>query len=190
MQEIDKRKYLVPKDLTMEQFSRIIEKRLKDTLGDKLLYVMVNNMVPEGTELVSTIYEKYKSPDEFLRVVYTTENPEVKQHEFKTCIANLKVISELQEYEKLWVTDDILTKNHSFGFVRLFYGQSREIIMPVVVKTIKNLLDSVYNDSDEVRGLLTASIQGLKNLAVTYPPKHDELYELVRLINTYQEKKA
>jgi GABA(A) receptor-associated protein len=72
--DIDKCKYLVPKDLTMGQFVYVIRKRLKNFTSEKALFVFVNNALPSTNTLVSVIYDKHKSPDNFLRMIYSTEN--------------------------------------------------------------------------------------------------------------------
>lgn len=71
--EIDKKKYLVPKDLTLGQFIYIIRKRL--TLkAEKALFVFVNNtMFPTSTYL-SELYENNKDENGFLIVTYSGEN--------------------------------------------------------------------------------------------------------------------
>tara|TARA_Y100000389_G_scaffold178291_1_gene191330 strand:+ start:37 stop:423 length:387 start_codon:yes stop_codon:yes gene_type:complete len=70
---IDKNKYLVPKDLTIGQLVYVIRKRIKmpPEMG---LYVFIKNTIPPQYELVSTIYEMYKDVDGFLYVTYSGEN--------------------------------------------------------------------------------------------------------------------
>lgn len=70
---IDKNKYLVPKDLTIGQLVYVIRKRIKmpPEMG---LYIFIQNTIPPQYELVSTIYEMYKDNDGFLYVTYSGEN--------------------------------------------------------------------------------------------------------------------
>lgn len=70
---VDKSKYLVPIDFTMGQFIFTIRKRIK-LQPEKALFMFVNNTIPATSEMMSTIYDKYKSEDGFLRIEYTSEN--------------------------------------------------------------------------------------------------------------------
>jgi GABA(A) receptor-associated protein len=70
---IDKTKYLVPKDLTMGQFLFVIRKRIK-LRQEQGLYIFVNGTIPSTNEIVSNIYNKYKNNDGFLYVEYAGEN--------------------------------------------------------------------------------------------------------------------
>lgn len=72
--DIDKHKYLVPKDLTVGQFQHVIRKRIKlDSVT--ALYIFINkNIIPPTTAFISTIYDEYKSEDGFLYISYATEN--------------------------------------------------------------------------------------------------------------------
>ncbi len=72
--DIDKYKYLVPNDLTIGQFVYVIRKRLKNFTAEKALFVYINNTLPATNMLVSEIYNKHKSSDGFLRIIYSTEN--------------------------------------------------------------------------------------------------------------------
>ncbi len=71
--EIDKTKYLVPRDLTMGQFMYVIRKRIK--LGpEKGLFLFVNEKIPASTQQINEIYHKDRDPDGFLYISYATEN--------------------------------------------------------------------------------------------------------------------
>ena len=70
---IDKRKYLVPKDLTMGQFLYVIRTRLKLS-SEKALFLFINSTIPPTTTLMNKIYEKHKSDDYYLYINYTQEN--------------------------------------------------------------------------------------------------------------------
>jgi len=71
--EIDKLKYLVPKDMTMPQFIFVIRKRIKLD-PSQTLFVMVNNTLVGSSKLISEIYDELKDKDGFLYVTYTNEN--------------------------------------------------------------------------------------------------------------------
>ena len=72
-EEINKKKYLVPKDLPMHQFVFIIRKRIK-LESSQTLFIMVNNSLVSSSELLGEIYEKYKDMDGFLYMKYSSEN--------------------------------------------------------------------------------------------------------------------
>ncbi|KAF5211443.1 hypothetical protein EJF18_30852 [Clavispora lusitaniae] len=73
IQEIDKRKYLVPGDLTVGQFVYVIRKRIK-LPSEKAIFIFVNDVLPPTAALMSTIYEEHKDEDGFLYVLYSGEN--------------------------------------------------------------------------------------------------------------------
>lgn len=70
---IDKQKFLVPKDLTVGQFVYVIRKRIKLD-PEKALFIFVNNTLPPNSALVSQIYDKHKEDDGFLTIVYSCES--------------------------------------------------------------------------------------------------------------------
>jgi len=71
--EIDKKKYLVPADLTVGQFVYVIRKRIKLT-SEKALFVFVQNVLPPTAALMSSVYEENQSDDGFLYCTYSGEN--------------------------------------------------------------------------------------------------------------------
>ena len=73
IQEIDKRKYLVPGDLTVGQFVYVIRKRIK-LPSEKAIFIFVNDILPPTAALMSTVYEEHKDQDGFLYVLYSGEN--------------------------------------------------------------------------------------------------------------------
>ena len=72
-EEINKKKYLVPKDLPINQFVFIIRKRIKLD-PSQTLFVMVNNSLVSGSELLGEVYETKKDTDGFLYMKYSSEN--------------------------------------------------------------------------------------------------------------------
>ncbi|CAN6972361.1 unnamed protein product [Brassica rapa subsp. trilocularis] len=71
--DIDKKKYLVPADLTVGQFVYVVRKRIK--LGaEKAIFVFVKNTLPPTAALMSAIYEEHKDEDGFLYMTYSGEN--------------------------------------------------------------------------------------------------------------------
>lgn len=71
--DLDKKKYLVPSDLTVGQFVYVIRKRVKLS-AEKAIFIFVNNKLPPTASLMSTIYEENKDEDGFLYVLYSGEN--------------------------------------------------------------------------------------------------------------------
>jgi GABA(A) receptor-associated protein len=71
--DIDKKKYLVPADLTVGQFVYVIRKRIKLS-PEKAIFIFVNNVLPPTAALMSSIYEDHKDDDGFLYVTYSGEN--------------------------------------------------------------------------------------------------------------------
>ena len=70
---IDKKKYLVPADLTVGQFVYVIRKRIS-LPQEKAIFVFVNNSLPPTASLMSEVYEKNKDADGFLYITYSGEN--------------------------------------------------------------------------------------------------------------------
>merc|ERR1712125_205896 len=71
--DIDKKKYLVPADLTVGQFQYVIRKRIK-LAPEKALFVFIANNIPPNGALMSTVYEEQKDEDGFLYVKYSGES--------------------------------------------------------------------------------------------------------------------
>ena len=70
---IDKKKYLVPSDITVGQFMYIIRKRIKLD-EDKSMFIIVNNTLPPTATPIMDIYNQYKDKDGFLYITYSGEN--------------------------------------------------------------------------------------------------------------------
>ncbi|CAO2827253.1 unnamed protein product [Amaranthus hypochondriacus] len=70
---IDKKKYLVPADLTIGQFVYVIRKRIKLS-PEKAIFIFVDNVLPSTGSIVSAVYEEKKDEDGFLYVTYSGEN--------------------------------------------------------------------------------------------------------------------
>ncbi|KAB1221803.1 Autophagy-related protein 8C [Morella rubra] len=71
--DIDKKKYLVPADLTVGQFVYVVRKRIKLS-AEKAIFVFVKNTLPPTAALMSAIYEENKDEDGFLYMSYSGEN--------------------------------------------------------------------------------------------------------------------
>lgn len=71
--DIDKKKYLVPADLTVGQFVYVIRKRIKLS-PEKAIFIFVKNVLPPTAALMSSVYEDHKDEDGFLYITYSGEN--------------------------------------------------------------------------------------------------------------------
>jgi len=72
--EIDRKKYLCPRDLSIANFMYVIRKRLKLS-SEKSIYLFINDkIIPTTSSLLGVIYEKYKHEDGFLYISYGEES--------------------------------------------------------------------------------------------------------------------
>ncbi|KAK4265977.1 hypothetical protein QN277_026956 [Acacia crassicarpa] len=70
--ELDKKKYLVPRDMSIGQFIHILSSRLRLPSG-KALFIFVKNTLPQTANLMDAVYEAYKDDDGFLYMCYSSE---------------------------------------------------------------------------------------------------------------------
>ena len=70
---IDKSKYLVPKDMTMGQFLFVIRKRIK-LEPSHALFITINCKLTTASKTVGEVYSDEQDEDGFLYVIYTNEN--------------------------------------------------------------------------------------------------------------------
>ena len=71
--DIDKKKYLVPRELNMGQFLYVIRKRLR-LPPEKAILVFVGNSIVPSTAFMNDVYLSHKDPDKFLYITYALEN--------------------------------------------------------------------------------------------------------------------
>jgi len=64
---IDKKKYLVPADLTVGQFVYVIRKRIKLS-PEKAIFIFVDEVLPPTAALMSSIYEEHKDEDGYVQL--------------------------------------------------------------------------------------------------------------------------
>lgn len=70
---LDKKKYLVPNDLTLGQFMYVIRKRI--TLEpEKAIFIFIKNSIPATNTLISQLYKEHKDEDGFLYCTINGEN--------------------------------------------------------------------------------------------------------------------
>ena len=70
---IDKNKFLVPNDLTMNQLIYVVRKRLKLS-SEKALFVFINDKLMPNSRTLYEIYQEEKEEDDFLYMNYASEN--------------------------------------------------------------------------------------------------------------------
>lgn len=71
--EINKNKFLVSSNITVGQFIYIIRRQIK-LPPEKALFIFVNNNLPSSSILMSELYSTYKSSNDILYILYTSEN--------------------------------------------------------------------------------------------------------------------
>ncbi|XP_010546933.1 PREDICTED: autophagy-related protein 8h isoform X2 [Tarenaya hassleriana] len=70
--DMEKNKYLVPRDMTVGQFIHILSKRLQLDPA-KALFVFVQNTLPQTAGRMDSVYNNFKNEDGFLYMCYSTE---------------------------------------------------------------------------------------------------------------------
>ncbi|RYR39615.1 hypothetical protein Ahy_A09g045177 isoform A [Arachis hypogaea] len=75
--QLEKKKYLVPRDLSVGHFIHILSSRLRLPPG-KALFVFVKNTLPQTATLVDSVYQSFRDEDGFLYMYYSTEKTFVK----------------------------------------------------------------------------------------------------------------
>lgn len=70
---LDKKKYLVPRELTMGQFVYVIRKRMKLPPEEAIFLCIGSTISPSGA-YIGNMYDQYGDVDGFLYITYTTEN--------------------------------------------------------------------------------------------------------------------
>ena len=73
LQDLDKKKYLVPKTSTAAQFIFVIRNRITIT-NEQALFFYVNNYIISGNITMNELNNKYKNEDGFLYIKYADEN--------------------------------------------------------------------------------------------------------------------
>ena len=74
LNEIDKKKFLIPADLTVGQFMYVIRRRISLPPEKALFIFMDNNALPATSELISVVWKNHKDKDGYLYVNYSGEN--------------------------------------------------------------------------------------------------------------------
>jgi len=70
----NKKKYLLPSNLTIGQFILIIRKQIKLESSNAIFLFVDNNIIPQTIETIEKLYSKYADKDGFLYITYCSEN--------------------------------------------------------------------------------------------------------------------
>ncbi|XP_075897252.1 gamma-aminobutyric acid receptor-associated protein-like 1 [Nelusetta ayraudi] len=71
--DVDKKKYLVPSDLTVGQLCFLIRQRVS-LRPEEALFFFVNNSLPPSSSPLSAVYEEHHEEDLFLYMTYSNES--------------------------------------------------------------------------------------------------------------------
>lgn len=71
--EINKRKFIIPRDLLVAQLLYIIRQKIK-LEPEKAIFLFFGNHTVSTNMIMSEVYERYKDKDGILYVNYSTEN--------------------------------------------------------------------------------------------------------------------
>lgn len=72
--DINKHKYLVPTDLTVQQFLFVIKKQIRVNPQTALIFITKNGHMLPGSDTIANVHEKHADSDGFLKLKYYTEN--------------------------------------------------------------------------------------------------------------------
>ncbi|KAF8093279.1 hypothetical protein N665_0385s0027 [Sinapis alba] len=70
--DMEKNKYLVPRDMTVGHFIHMLSNRLQLD-PSKALFVFVQNTLPQTAARMDSLYNTFKEEDGFLYMTYSTE---------------------------------------------------------------------------------------------------------------------
>jgi GABA(A) receptor-associated protein len=74
LQDIDKQKYLIPKNLQIKEIQTIIRKKITINSNQALFIFIGNGVLVPINMNINELYETYKNDDGFLYITYTAEN--------------------------------------------------------------------------------------------------------------------
>ena len=72
--DIDRKKYLVPSDLSMAEFLYVIRKRIKIKPEQSIYLFVGDSVMVAGCQLMNSVYAEHKDLDGFLYTCYSGEN--------------------------------------------------------------------------------------------------------------------
>ncbi len=72
--DLDRNKFLVPYDYTMNSLMYVLRKRLPQLQPHQAIFVFVGHTLIPANEPLYNVYEQHRSPDGLLRITYALEN--------------------------------------------------------------------------------------------------------------------
>lgn len=74
LENLQKKKYLIPEEIQIDQFICVIRQRLDLKKEEGLFFYVKKNRLINGSKTLGELYKKYKENDNFLYITYTSEN--------------------------------------------------------------------------------------------------------------------
>jgi GABA(A) receptor-associated protein len=71
--DINKKKYIVPKEMNFTKFIYIIRKRI-NLSSEKAIFITINGKLCPSNSTMGEIYQDNKNDDGFLYIIYSSEN--------------------------------------------------------------------------------------------------------------------
>lgn len=73
LQSIDKKKYLLPGELTVGQFLHYIRKQIKLEASQAIFLFIDTTVIPATSSSIEDIYKKYADKDGYLYIIYSAQ---------------------------------------------------------------------------------------------------------------------
>ncbi|CAJ0768580.1 19072_t:CDS:2, partial [Entrophospora sp. SA101] len=130
---IDKKKYLVPADLTVGQFVYVIRKRIKLS-PEKAIFIFVDEVLPPTAALMSSIYEEHKDDDGFLYITPFTNTTNTTRTNNTSAASNRNKYSKGANYYSTdAVTEEVISDHHRHrnSELTIKYEENNQIVTPV-----------------------------------------------------------
>lgn len=71
--EMDKAKFLVPRDLTVQHFQYVVRKRI-ELEADQAIFMFINGSIAPNSEPIARVYSQHSDEDGFLYITYSGES--------------------------------------------------------------------------------------------------------------------
>lgn len=91
--EIDKKKYLVPRDMTVSTFIYVLRKRIDKLDKQQAIYLFVGNTIPQVSKQMADVYQEHADDDGFLYMTYSAEST------FGSMLEEFEVVEDNDEQE-------------------------------------------------------------------------------------------
>jgi GABA(A) receptor-associated protein len=74
LNDIDKKKFLAPADISVAKFIGEIRKHIQLGRQESLFVFVADNVMPQPNSTMSQVYAQHKDEDGFLYIIYSAEN--------------------------------------------------------------------------------------------------------------------